>query len=60
MRQTTTVLVVIDVASKRYTRFAGRTLTHQFYAVGHVEPYWVEMLRVSPELWEPTIEPEAA
>lgn len=50
------ILVYIDTRAGYYSRWVERTRTHRFEGAGVVEPYWIEMLRMAPETWDP-IEP---
>lgn len=53
-------LVYIDTKSNYYARYAGKDRTHAFVATEHVDPLWVELLRVKPEEWDDSSPKEAA
>lgn len=48
------ILVVIDAKREhpRYTRFAGRKITHQLSYLTPLTGFWVEEMRRDPEQFE--------
>ncbi len=48
------VFVYIEAARDGgyYSRWVERTQERVYVGAGNVEPYWVEMLRATPEAWD--------
>lgn len=59
MRQPT-ILIYIEPGRGYYARWVGRTQERVYEGHGNVTAYWIEMLRITPEAWEPEMTPEAA
>jgi hypothetical protein len=55
MKRKPRVLLYIEPDRQYYARYEERTRTHRFLndPGSTVEPYWLEMLRVAPETWDP-------